>query len=266
MLRRIREQEEQTVRRALRTALEMETLFCACCGRVHPLYFEGYMQTDAAGSVTGVLLRLFGVWYAHLAPDADVQEVAAMLSMIAADAELCGEGASVCRIAAALHLEMESVPFLRLRTAVSARDARCVPAEGGAQLREVYELIAKTGVFAMPEFEEFYLLRRTLIAKGLSRTRAIWKDGYIAATASVLFESPDAAMLGMVATDPACRGAGFATALVAALCAELCSESKQVYIASYNPAALRIYERIGFVQIGEKGLLRLDALRQEGRA
>ena len=82
-------------------------------------------------------------------------------------------------------------------------------------------------------------------------------DGRLIATASTSAENSESAMVVGVATAIDCRGKGYASAVVSALCRD-CFERGKKYLCLFydNPVAGRIYNRIGFQELGEYGMLR----------
>jgi RimJ/RimL family protein N-acetyltransferase len=76
------------------------------------------------------------------------------------------------------------------------------------------------------------------------------KDGEIIAKAEGTAVRPHAALIGGVYTVPTARGQGHATACVAALCGHLLEEVETVALTAEpgNPAAYRMYMRIGFTR------------------
>lgn len=82
-------------------------------------------------------------------------------------------------------------------------------------------------------------------------------DGRLIATASTSAENSESAMVVGVATAIDCRGKGYASAVVSALCWD-CFERGKKYLCLFydNPVAGRIYNRIGFQELGQYGMLR----------
>ena len=78
-------------------------------------------------------------------------------------------------------------------------------------------------------------------------------DGQIVAKAEGTAVRPHAALIGGVYTVPAARGRGHATACVAALCGNLLDGVETVALTAEpgNPAAYRMYMRIGFARSAE---------------
>ncbi|MEG0176210.1 MAG: GNAT family N-acetyltransferase [Anaerorhabdus sp.] len=88
------------------------------------------------------------------------------------------------------------------------------------------------------------------------RTYYIKKDGKIVSVASSTAETVGLAMIVGVATLPEYRGLGLASKIVEKLCSDLLDEDKIPCLFYNNPAAGRIYHRIGFEDIGRWALRR----------
>lgn len=84
-----------------------------------------------------------------------------------------------------------------------------------------------------------------------------YADGKLAAIAETSAENSESAMVVGVATAVEQRGKGYASAVVSALCEDCFARGKKFLCLFYdNPAAGRIYNRIGFRELGEYGMLR----------
>lgn len=81
--------------------------------------------------------------------------------------------------------------------------------------------------------------------------------GRMVSLASTSAENSESAMIVGVATAPEHRRKGYASAVVKALCRD-CFERGKKYLCLFydNPVAGRIYNRIGFKELGEYGMLR----------
>lgn len=98
-----------------------------------------------------------------------------------------------------------------------------------------------------------YKLRRNLACGTLGF--GVFKDGALAAVAQATAGNSQSAMLVGVATHPDARGKGYASAVVSAVCRASFDEGKQFLCLFYsNPQAGRIYNKIGFLPIGEYAL------------
>lgn len=84
-----------------------------------------------------------------------------------------------------------------------------------------------------------------------------YRNGVLTAIAETAAENSESAMITGVATDPHARGNGYASAVVSQLCRSCFSQGKDFLCLFYdNPAAGRIYKRIGFEEVGQYAMLR----------
>lgn len=82
-------------------------------------------------------------------------------------------------------------------------------------------------------------------------------DGRMVSIASTSAENSESAMVVGVATRTGHRGKGYASMVVSALCRDCFGRGKKYLCLFYdNPVAGRIYNRIGFQELGEYGMLR----------
>lgn len=91
--------------------------------------------------------------------------------------------------------------------------------------------------------------RRTLQTR-TGRTIYIEKDGKVVSTASTTAENSLSAMIISVATADNYKGHGYGTKVVYELTRQIIEEGKTTCLFYDNPAAGKIYERIGYVPIG----------------
>ncbi|WP_017729311.1 GNAT family N-acetyltransferase [Halalkalibacterium ligniniphilum] len=85
--------------------------------------------------------------------------------------------------------------------------------------------------------------------KGVSRTYFIEEDGDMISAASTAAENSFAAMIVGVCTHNDHRRKGFASQCMSKLCLDVLREGKSLCLFYDNPAAGRIYKRIGFEDI-----------------
>ncbi|MBA3530809.1 MAG: GNAT family N-acetyltransferase [Ardenticatenales bacterium] len=85
-------------------------------------------------------------------------------------------------------------------------------------------------------------------------------QGRVAASAQTTAEGRTMGVIGGVVTHPALRGQGYATAATSHLCAALIQENKvpYLYYRRGNTPAARVYEKIGFVPMGDALLAELE--------
>ncbi|PZC52055.1 MULTISPECIES: GNAT family N-acetyltransferase [unclassified Mesotoga] len=112
-------------------------------------------------------------------------------------------------------------------------------------------------LFSIEEFhatdEESFM---ATLKDGSTRRYIIEDQGKILATAASTSESSDMAMIIGVATGKDFRGRGLASAVVSRLCEDLLAEGRTPCLLYDNPEAGRIYNRLGFREIGKLKTLR----------
>ncbi|HEB4953668.1 TPA: GNAT family N-acetyltransferase [Bacillus cereus] len=91
---------------------------------------------------------------------------------------------------------------------------------------------------------------RQSIETNTGRTYYIEKDGGIIASASTSAENSLSAMVVGVCTHPNYRGNGFASLLLQKMIQDFTKEGRTLCLFYNNPAAGRIYKRLGFKDIG----------------
>lgn len=86
-------------------------------------------------------------------------------------------------------------------------------------------------------------------------------EGSVVASAQTTAEGDRMAVIGAVVTHPAHRGHGYATLVTAALCQALLAEQRTPYLfyRRDNEPAARVYQKIGFVPLGDALLVELEA-------
>lgn len=95
------------------------------------------------------------------------------------------------------------------------------------------------------------------MAQGSKAAVGGFLDERLVTVASTSAENSESAMIVGVATASDCRGKGYASAVVSALCRDCFARGKKYLCLFYdNPVAGRIYNRIGFQELGEYGMLR----------
>lgn len=122
-------------------------------------------------------------------------------------------------------------------------------------LLSAIEEFAKT--YKKEEFQEQVKRMDEEMAQGSKAAVGGFLDGRMVSIASTSAENSESAMIVGVATLPEYRGKGCASAVVKALCRD-CFERGKKYLCLFydNPVAGRIYNRIGFKELGEYGMLR----------
>lgn len=117
---------------------------------------------------------------------------------------------------------------------------------------KLLEFLCSVEEFHATEEESFMATLRD----GSTRRYIIEDRSEIVATAASTSESCDMAMIIAVATRKDHRGRGLASAVVSRLCGDLLAEGKTPCLLYDNPDTGRIYNRLGFREIGELKALR----------
>ncbi|AEM73870.1 GCN5-related N-acetyltransferase [Caldicellulosiruptor acetigenus 6A] len=89
------------------------------------------------------------------------------------------------------------------------------------------------------------------VSLGRSRIYYIEEDDMIVSSARTGAEIQDMAMVISVCTMHEYRGKGYATMCMKKLCSDLLSEGKSLCLFYENPAAGRIYKKLGFEELGK---------------
>ena len=87
----------------------------------------------------------------------------------------------------------------------------------------------------------------------MCRIAGVTEQGKTVSCAMTVAETETVWMIGAVATHPACRGRGYASAVVRSLVASGQAAGKRVLISPKNEAARSLYERLGFAVCGTWG-------------
>lgn len=118
---------------------------------------------------------------------------------------------------------------------------------------QLYPLIRAVFGEAVPPFDGWYADVHHRFRRGRFHARAVCEGENVLSCAMTVAECDVAVLLGAVATHPAARGRGYASACVTAL-THTCRESgKDVYISPKNDAAAALYTHLGFTVCGEWG-------------
>lgn len=143
-------------------------------------------------------------------------------------------------------------------------------------LRDIYPILKTCFAETIPPFDAWYADVHHRFRRGLCRAVGIPADTLSAdkakedatpiacamtvdatpiACAMTVAECETAALIGAVATLPAARSRGYASACVLTLAQMLQQEGKRVLLSPKNDYARQVYEHIGFTVCGEWGVL-----------
>ncbi len=113
----------------------------------------------------------------------------------------------------------------------------------------------------VPEFQTSNITvesKKRTIQNGTGRTYFIRVNGEMATTASSTAENSTSAMIIAVATKEKFKRQGLATDCMIKLCKDLLAEGKELCLFYDNPAAGKIYKRLGFEDIGFWNMYRYE--------
>lgn len=195
------------------------------------------LPTAAIGCVTGELTL-------YAAPQADMAELRAFVQTVPHRGLLCEQ--ACC---AALHL-VPAQTGLMLQFAGGEKPVQANPQPLYTDaLRAVYALLV-AAEFSGLGSEEHWLADICLrIRGGQAAVFGYTQNNTLLATASVLFQTADAAFMGAVAVQKKARGAGVGGALVSAV-AQACAQQNQRVNLFCKEELLPFYAKNGFVPCG----------------
>ncbi|MBE7106337.1 GNAT family N-acetyltransferase [Bacillus cereus] len=108
----------------------------------------------------------------------------------------------------------------------------------------------RSNIAEFPAANESEKMLRQAIETNTGRTYYIEKDGAIIASASTSAENSLSAMVVGVCTHPNYRGSGYASLILQKMIQGFTNEGRTLCLFYNNPAAGRIYKRLGFKDIG----------------
>ncbi|MBQ6705977.1 MAG: GNAT family N-acetyltransferase [Clostridia bacterium] len=112
-------------------------------------------------------------------------------------------------------------------------------------------------VFSLPDrrFPAWYCESSHKVRHKLGCIAAIEEAETVAATAGIYHQNERAALISSVATHPDCRGKGYAAQLCRFLAEKAIAQGRCAFVICREPAAIRVYRRVGFVPWGEEWVL-----------
>lgn len=204
-----------------------------------------FWLAEGAGQTGAVSLGGSGLVFSGAFDDYD--ELAFLVG-IAGAGEIRGPGAVIVPLADKLgwHVTTKTVACAKVPLAPPAGFSFKAPPLG-----EVFAVLQE--VFSLPDdawtlwyWETSYKTRH-----GLGHVLGLYEQNTLACTGGLYYQNEKAAIIGSVATRPAYRGKGYASALVQRLAQIAQSGGKTPWIVCENPYALSVYEKAGFVRTGE---------------
>lgn len=178
-------------------------------------------------------------------PNADFDELLEYLRFVGTDSLLCSKEVR----------ENLSFPFQKCGSVVEYRAVHSKPPDAAIiesssesfSYSEIFRLLEKCG-FLLGNYDSWLADLCLRTRRGTAKSVCIAKHGNILSTASALFITDTAVLLGAVGTSPDARGMGFAGALVGSLAAEFSQKRVELLCEQHR---LSFYENIGFIKTGE---------------
>ncbi|MBN1936305.1 MAG: GNAT family N-acetyltransferase [Anaerolineae bacterium] len=212
----------------------------------HPdLFYWGQFDGD---DLIGVVMRYRNNWLFYDAGGADLNAIAQLIDAYPDDVNINGRSMLVNAIIERLTMFEVKADHQSYYCALPGDASLPVPAHftrraTGQDISVLVVLYAQAG----------HMSRDAASIRGcLSRNR-IWVtlvDDQIVSAALTNVEAASMAMVGGVFTPESLRNRGYASAAMAALCADLVADGLQPCLFYDNPAAGKIYRRLGFEDIG----------------
>ncbi len=138
----------------------------------------------------------------------------------------------------------QTAPWLRLEEDGALPAPAGAPAQGYDDWRAIHALLREN--LTAGEFDAFYADMHLRQRRGAARAWLLRTGGVPASCVCAFFEGEKVAALGGVATAPAFRRRGFASALLARACGALRADGKTPLLCPVDAAAGRLYASLGF--------------------
>lgn len=132
---------------------------------------------------------------------------------------------------------------------------------GGAEqppIAALHPLLKEVFGADIPPFDVWYADVHHRARRGRFAAAAVMEGGQAVSCALVSAQTERVTLLGGVATAPAARGRGCASACVTALAHAEQAAGREVWISPKNDAAAVLYRRLGFTPCGHWGIVKKD--------
>lgn len=230
-------------------ALRHDDAFGARVLSLYLSYGEGYdfaafWEQESGGEAVSLISRYEDKFTLRLTPGSDLEEIATFLSFQGAGSVMYDSSyeLSLPRAGAAISgnvLEYMGEDYIS--------DVEICEAD----FRELYDLLrtCESDIFRVPEYLSFLSDLTHRRGMGSLTTAVVRIGGAAVSSAITVSETPDAAILGAVATRPEYRGRGLAGSLARDLATRLRARGRRVFVFSASPANTKFYQDLGFVTV-----------------
>ena len=215
------------------------------------IFIDGELENP-----TGVLLRYYRFFVVYSSERMDHAEAAAIIKDFGKGIALSGK--ADCIDAIATHLREITKEEATMHVAVLKEpnlEKNDLPIRRAtmSDARELLALLNSIEEFQTTEEESFL----SSLESGTSRRYIVEMNSRIVSTATSTAETSDMAMIIGVATHKDYRKQGLASKVMSRLCSDLLASGKTPCLFYDNPEAGKIYNRLGFREIGKWKILRL---------
>lgn len=214
------------------------------------LFIDGKLENPK-----GILLRYFKFFLVYSPDEMDYEGAARIIKEFEGARVVSGKEECVNEIKPYLENKIKEeakLYFATLQEPILPESEYKIKKLALDNVNKVTDLLSTITEFGSRDDETFI----AGIKNGSARSYYLEKDGEVVATASTSAETSEMAMIVAVATAKNHRKKGYATAVMSKLCSDLIEEGKSACLFYDNPAAGKIYNRIGFREIGFWKMLR----------
>ena len=205
------------------------------------------------GTLKSILLRFHDSFIPYSKEEFVVTDYEALLSAYK-PLKLSGKSTIVERFETVSSIQLGTKNEMYFCECLDADNLPSTPAQETiklATLDDVERIMQlRSNIAEFPTAHESEKILRQAIETNTGRTYYIEKDDAIIASASTSAENSLSAMVVGVCTHPNYRGNGFASLILQKMIQDFTKEGRTLCLFYNNPAAGRIYKRLGFKDIG----------------
>ncbi|MFA6075043.1 MAG: GNAT family N-acetyltransferase [Negativicutes bacterium] len=212
---------------------------------------------SGADELIAVLLRYDNFLMISAQPDYNGLAFIPVIDSYLKFESISGKAEIIKPLATALHRKWLNKTYMRLKTLANAQPYTVtVELATANEVQSIDDLLVSVEFgFSHGEIVERYL--RT-VKRHEVRYFVIKQDGKVVACAATAAECADSAVIVSVCCRKEYRRRGYAEACMRELCTKLSSEGKQLYLFCENPVAKKMYEKLGFVTIGQWSMIETE--------
>ncbi|WP_002148457.1 GNAT family N-acetyltransferase [Bacillus cereus] len=219
----------------------------------HTDFQELWGTFEENGTLKSILLRFHDAFIPYSKEDFVVSDYEVLLSAYK-PLKLSGKSTIVERFETAPNVQLGAKNEMHFCECLDDNKLPSTPVQETiklASLDDVERIMQlRSNIAEFPTANESEKILRQAIQTNTGRTYYIEKDGAIIASASTSAENSLSAMVVGVCTHPNHRGNGYASLILQKMIQDFTNEGRTLCLFYNNPAAGRIYKRLGFKDIG----------------